>query len=185
MKPDVVVVGGGAAGLLAALAAARGGRHVLVHEAAKDAARKILVSGGGRCNVLPMEDAPARFVSESPNRFVRRFLDRWPLSEQRLFFEELLGGKLREEPESGKLFPPSNRAKDVRDALREALVAAGATLRASAPVRDLRRAREGFAVRLDGGEEITAPRVILATGGLSVLAGGADAAGYAWAEALG
>ncbi len=181
MKPDVVVVGGGAAGLLAALAAARGGRRVLVLEAAKDAGRKILVSGGGRCNVLPMEDAPARFISESPNRLVQRFLDRWPLSGQRLFFEELLGGKLREEPESRKLFPPSNRAKDVRDALREALAAAGATLRAAAPVRDLVRAGEGFAVRLDGGEEIAAPRVILATGGRSVLAGGADAAGYEWA----
>ncbi len=178
-------MGGGAAGLLAALAAARGGRRVLALEAAKDAGRKILVSGGGRCNVLPMEDAPARFVSESPNRLVRRFLDRWPLSEQRLFFEELLGGELREEPESRKLFPPSNRAKDVRDALREALAAAGATLRAAAPVRDLVRAGEGFAVRLDGEEEIAAPRVILATGGRSMLAGGADAAGYEWAAAMG
>jgi predicted Rossmann fold flavoprotein len=185
VKPDVVVVGGGAAGLLAALAAARGGRRVLVLEAAKDVGRKILVSGGGRCNVLPMEDAPRRFVSESPNRIVRRFLDRWPLFEQRLFFEDLLGGRLREEPESRKLFPPSNRAKDVRDALREALAAAGGTLREAAPVRDVVRAGEGFAVRLDGGEEIAAPRVILATGGRSVLAGGADAAGYAWAAAMG
>ncbi|HSB64309.1 MAG TPA: aminoacetone oxidase family FAD-binding enzyme [Thermoanaerobaculia bacterium] len=184
MKPDVVVVGGGAAGLLAALAAARGGRRVLALEAAKDAGRKILVSGGGRCNVLPMEDAPQRFVSESPNRLVRRFLDRWPLSEQRLFFEELLGAPLREEPESRKLFPPSNRAKDVRDALRRALAAAGGTLRAAAPVRDVARTGEGFAARLDG-EEIAAPRVVLATGGLSVLAGGADAAGYAWAQAMG
>lgn len=185
MKPDVVVVGAGAAGLLAALAAARGGRRVLVLEAARDAGRKILVSGGGRCNVLPMEDAPHRFVSESPNRLVRRFLDRWPLSEQRAFFEELLGGPLREERESKKLFPPSNRAVDVRDALRFAVAAAGASLRASAPVRDLARAGDGFAVRLDGGEEILAPRAILATGGCSVLAGGADAAGFAWAAAMG
>jgi predicted Rossmann fold flavoprotein len=185
VKPDVVVVGAGAAGLLAALAAARDGRRVLVLEAARGVGRKILVSGGGRCNVLPMEDAPHRFVSESPNRLVRRFLDRWLLSRQRAFFEELLGGPLREEPESKKLFPPSNRAADVRDALRFAVAAAGASLRASAPVRDLTRAGDGFAVRLDGGEEIRAPRVILATGGRSVLAGGADAAGFAWAAAMG
>jgi predicted flavoprotein YhiN len=132
-----------------------------------------------------MGDGPQRFVSESPNRLVRRFLDRWPLPEQRLFFEELLGGRLREEPESRKLFPPSNRAKDVRDALREALAAAGGTLRAAAPVRDVVRAGQGFGVRLHAGEEIAAPRVILATGGRSVLAGGADAAGYAWAAAMG
>jgi len=185
VKPDVIVVGGGAAGLLATLAAASGGRRVLVLEAAKDAGRKILVSGGGRCNVLPMEDAPGRFVSESPNRLVRRFLDRWPLPFQRAFFEELLGGRLREEPESKKLFPPSNRAKDVRDALRAAVTDAGAELRAGAAVRDLARAGDALAVRLDGGEEIVAPRVILATGGRSVLAGGADAAGYEWAAALG
>jgi predicted Rossmann fold flavoprotein len=185
VKPDVVVVGGGAAGLLAALAAARGGRRVLVLEAAKDVGRKILVSGGGRCNVLPMEEAPTRFVSESPNRLVRRFLDRWPLFSQRAFFEGLLGGPLREEAESKKLFPPSNRAKDVRDALRGAVTAAGGELREGAPVRDLVRVGEGFAVRLDGEAEIAAPRVILATGGRSVLAGGADAAGYAWAAAMG
>ncbi len=178
-------MGAGATGLLAALAAARGGRRVLVLEAARDAGRKILVSGGGRCNVLPMEEAPDRFVSESPNRLVRRFLDRWPLSRQRAFFEELLGGPLREEPESKKLFPPSNRAADVRDALRFAVAAAGASLRVSAPVRGLARAGDGFAVRLDGGEEIRAPRVILATGGRSVLAGGADAAGFEWAAAMG
>jgi predicted flavoprotein YhiN len=185
VKPDVVIVGAGAAGLLAAVAAARGGRRVLVVEAARDAGRKILVSGGGRCNVLPMEDAPQRFVSESPNRLVRRFLDRWPLSEQRVFFEELLGGPLREERESKKLFPPSNRAADVRDALRFAVAAAGASLRAAAPVRDVAPVGDGFAVRLDGGEEILAPRVILATGGRSVLAGGADAAGFTWAAAMG
>ena len=188
MKADVVVVGAGAAGLLAALAAARGGRRVLVLEAARDAGRKIVVSGGGRCNVLPMEGAPARFVSESPNRLVRRFLDRWPLSEQRAFFEELLGGPLREEKDSKKLFPPSNRAADVRDALRFAVAAAGASLRLSAPVRGVARAGDGLAVRLDGvdgEEEIRAPRVILATGGRSVLAGGADAAGFLWAAGLG
>ncbi len=185
MEPDVVVVGAGAAGLLAALSAARAGRRVLVLEAARDAGRKILVSGGGRCNVLPIAEAPARFVSESPNRLVRRFLDRWPLAEQRAFFEELLGGPLREETESRKLFPPSNRAADVRDALRFAVAAAGATLRAAAPVRDLVRTERGFCVRLDGGEEIRAPRAVLATGGLSVLAGGADAAGFAWAAAMG
>ncbi|MEO8586445.1 MAG: FAD-dependent oxidoreductase, partial [Acidobacteriota bacterium] len=191
MKPDVVVVGAGAAGLLAALAAAKGGRRVLVLEAARDAGRKIVVSGGGRCNILPMEDAPGRFVSESPNRLVRRFLDRWPLSEQRTFFEELLGGPLREERESKKLFPPSNRAADVRDALRFAVAGAGAVLRAAAPVRDLTRAGDEFTVRFGGeggeggGEEIRTARVILATGGLSVLAGGADAAGFAWAAAMG
>jgi predicted flavoprotein YhiN len=184
VNADIVVVGGGAAGLMAALAAARHGVSVLLVEAAKDVGRKILISGGGRCNVLPMDDAPARFVSTSPNRLVRRVLDRWPLGEQRLFFEELLGGPLREEPETKKLFPPSNRAKDVRDALRRAVEGAGAILRTGAPVRDVTREDGAFRVAL-GGETLTARRVILTTGGRSVLGGGADARGFDWAAAFG
>src|SRR5450759_4950705 len=94
LVPDgVVIVGGGAAGLVAAIHCAEsiggaesGAAGIQVLEAARDAGRKILMSGGGRCNILPMLEAPERFVSESPNRLVRRFLDRWPLAEQRAFF---------------------------------------------------------------------------------------------------
>ena len=185
MEGPVVILGAGAAGLMAARFAAGGGRPVVVLEAAREAGRKILVSGGGRCNVLPVAEAPERFVSDSPNRLVRRFLARWPLEEQRTFFEALLGGALREEPGSGKLFPPTNRARDVRDALRTSVLSAGAEIRSSSPVRDLVRSRRaGFEVRLDTGS-LHAAAVVVATGGRSVLSGGADAAGFEWAAALG
>ena len=182
----LAILGGGAAGLLAAIRAAEAGaRGVVVLEAAPRAGRKILVSGGGRCNVLPMSEARERFVSAAPPRVVGRFLARVPLAAQRAFFEELLGGSLREEPESGKLFPPTNRAKDVRDALVARAVAAGAAIRTGVRVREIGRTHGGFAIRLAGGAEVTSPRVVLAAGGLSVLGGGADGAGFAWAEALG
>ncbi len=182
----LAILGGGAAGLLAAIRAAEAGaRGVVVLEAAPRAGRKILVSGGGRCNVLPMAEARERFVSAAPPRVVGRFLARVPLAAQRAFFEELLGGRLREEPESGKLFPPTNRAKDVRDALVARAVAAGVTIRTAAPVLEVGRTHGGFAIRLAGGAEVAAPRVVLASGGLSVLGGGADGGGFAWAEALG
>ncbi len=182
----LAILGGGAAGLLAAIRAAEAGASgVVVLEAAPQAGRKILVSGGGRCNVLPMEEARERFVSAAPPRVVGRYLARVPLEAQRAFFEELLGGPLREEPEGKKLFPPSNRAKDVRDALVARAVASGAVIRTGAVVREVGRAGGGFAVRLAAGPDVRASRVILATGGLSVLGGGADGAGFAWAEALG
>ncbi|MFI5180452.1 MAG: NAD(P)/FAD-dependent oxidoreductase [Thermoanaerobaculia bacterium] len=185
MEGPVVIVGAGAAGLMAARVAAGRGRPVVVLEAARDPGRKILISGGGRCNVLPGADGPARFISDSPNRLVRRFLARWPLEKQRVFFEELLGGTLREEPETGKLFPPMNRARDVRDALSAAVLAAGAEIRSASPVRDLLRSpRGGFEVLLDEGS-VHAAAVVLATGGRSVLSGGADAAGFEWAASLG
>jgi len=156
-----------------------------VVEAARDVGRKVLISGGGRCNVLPMEEAPAHFVSSSPGRLVRRFLDRFDLARQKEFFEELLGGALREEPETRKLFPPSNRAKDVRAALRERAERAGAVIRTGTPVREVEKAGDGFRVVLDGGEELSARAVLLTTGGRSVLGGGADAKGFEWAAALG
>jgi hypothetical protein len=183
---NLAILGGGAAGLLAAIRAAEAGASgVVVLEAAAQPGRKILVSGGGRCNVLPMEEARERFVSAAPPRVVGRFLARVPLEEQREFFEELLGGPLREEPEGRKLFPPSNRAKDVRDALVARALATGATIRTGAIVREVGRTDGGFAVRIADAPDIRASRVILATGGLSVLGGGADGGGFAWSEALG
>ncbi|HSB35641.1 MAG TPA: aminoacetone oxidase family FAD-binding enzyme, partial [Thermoanaerobaculia bacterium] len=181
----IVVVGGGAAGLMAALRAAQAvGGEALVMEAAKEAGRKILVSGGGRCNVLPAEDTPSRFVSESPGRLVKRFLARWPLGEQRAFFESLLGAPLVLEAASKKLFPASNRSRDVRDALRYAVANTGAEIREGTPVREITRAGNAFSIRLDDGD-MRARSVVLATGGRSVLASGADACGYDFAAALG
>lgn len=190
MDAGVAVVGGGAAGLLAAasaasrLRAAGSDAPVVVLEAAREPGRKVLVSGGGRCNVLPSGEARARFVSASPRRLVDRALDRFPLAAQRAFFEELLGAPLREE-ESGKLFPPTNRARDVRDALVAHARGAGAEIRSGAPVRAVaRRTGGGFDLHLGAGT-LSASAVVLATGGRSVLAGGADAAGFDWAAALG
>ncbi|MBK9963783.1 MAG: aminoacetone oxidase family FAD-binding enzyme [Holophagales bacterium] len=183
---NLAILGGGAAGLLAAIRAAEAGAAgVVVLEAAAQPGRKILVSGGGRCNVLPMEEARERFVSAAPPRVVGRYLARVPLEEQRAFFEELLGGPLREEEEGKKLFPPSNRAKDVRDALVARAALAGAEIRTGAIVREVGRMDGGFAIRMADGPDVRASRVILATGGLSVLGGGADGRGFAWAEALG
>ncbi len=76
------------------------------------------MSGGGRCNVLPSEIDPARFVTASSPNTLKKLLLAWPLREQRRFFEEDLAIPLALEEETGKLFPVSNKAKDVRDRLR-------------------------------------------------------------------
>jgi predicted Rossmann fold flavoprotein len=185
---DVVVLGGGAAGLMAAITAGEVRRDlgrdlsILVLEAAREPGRKIVVSGGGRCNVLPVGDAPGRFVSSSPGRLVKRALDRFPLADQRAFFEDLLGGSLHEEGE--KLFPPSERSRDVRDALAERAKALGTEIRTGTVCRSLAPTAGGFTVGIDG-RPVEARTVVLATGGRSVLAGGADAAGFDLAARLG
>ena len=117
----VVVIGAGAAGLLAALTAARRGARVVLLERTKDGGRKILISGGGRCNILPSTVQPERYVTASSPNTLRKILRSWPLSEQRVFFEDELGIPLELEGESGKLFPSSHKARDVRDGLIRAV----------------------------------------------------------------
>src|ERR1017187_1822925 len=113
----VVVIGAGAAGLVAAINAAGRGRPVIVVEKTRDGGRKILISGGGRCNVLPEALEPQRFITASSPALVRRWLRSWPLDEQKAFFERDVGVPLAFEAEDAKYFPRSNRARDVRDGL--------------------------------------------------------------------
>src|SRR5262245_52461752 len=102
---------------MAAIHASGGGEDVVLLERTADGGRKILISGGGRCNVLPSELDERRFVTDSSPNTLKKMLRAWPLAEQRAFFESTLGIALELEPESGKLFPRSNRARDVRDGL--------------------------------------------------------------------
>jgi predicted Rossmann fold flavoprotein len=180
-----VVIGAGAAGLMAAIHAAGRGRQVVLLERTRDGGRKILISGGGRCNVLPARLDPARFVSESPPHLVRRLLAGWPLAGQRAFFEGRLDVPLALEAESGKLFPVSNRARDVRDRLVAAACEAGAELLFGSVVSDVERSGAGWRVMLQDQAPIEAGAVIVATGGLSVPATGSDGFGLAFARRIG
>ena len=181
---SVVVVGAGAAGLVAAGFAARGGGAVTLFERTKDGGRKILISGGGRCNVLPSILAPERFVTSAPAHLLRSMLRAWPLHEQRAFFEDELQIPLVLEEESGKLFPRSNRAKDVRDALVAFAHARGARVQFETTITGLARAERGFTLETSNGV-VKCERVILATGGLSVPATGSDGVGLRLARELG
>src|SRR5687767_11902482 len=180
----IVVVGAGAAGLMAAIFAARAGGEVLVIERTPDGGRKILISGGGRCNVLPSQLAPDEFVTDSAPHLMRGLLRSWPLVQQRAFFETDLGLPLALEEETGKLFPASNRARDVRGALIACATALGATFQFNTSLTSLEPAPDGWTVHTSRGR-VNAARVILATGGLSVPATGSDGAGLAIAGSLG
>src|SRR6185436_1757608 len=163
-------------GLVAAAFAASAGARVTLIERTTDGGRKILISGGGRCNVLPSALAPTRFVTDSPPHVLRGMLRSWPLHEQRAFFEEDLQIPLALEEESGKLFPRSNKAKDVRDGLVEFARARNVELSFDTSLIDLTPTAASFTLQTTKGDVI-ADRVILATGGLSVPATGSDGTG--------
>src|SRR3954470_940522 len=165
--PSVAVVGGGAAGLVAASFAAASGARTTLIERTKDGGRKILISGGGGCKVLPSALAPQRVVTDSPAHLLRSMLRSWPLHEQRAFFENDLQIPLALEEESGKLFPRSNRARDIRDALVAFARSHGVEIRFDTKVTDLLSTAAGFTVATSEGA-VSCGSVILATGGLSV-----------------
>jgi predicted Rossmann fold flavoprotein len=182
----IVVVGAGAAGLAAAIHAAGHGTPVVVLDGTADGGRKILISGGGRCNVLPQALEPARFVSESPAHLVRHLLRSWPLAEQKRFFEDEVGIPLALEAESGKYFPASNRARDVRDGLVALARRRGAAFSFDARVVGLTPSGDGgWTVALAGAPALAASAVVVATGGCSVPQTGSDGAGLRLLEALG
>ena len=189
----MVVVGAGAAGLMAAIHAAGGERPVVLLERTRDGGRKILISGGGRCNVLPSRLSPSQFVTASSPHALKKLLLSWPLAEQRLFFEERLGLRLVLEEETGKLFPESNRARDVRDGLVRLAHGSGVETRFAVKVRGVRpqlatggeRGGGRWLVLVEDGEPLPAHAVILATGGLSVPATGSDGIGLRIARQLG
>lgn len=181
----LVVIGAGAAGTMAAIFAAAGGAETVLLERTKDGGRKILVSGGGRCNVLPMQLDETRFVTDSSVNTLRRIVRSWPLAEQRAFFENEVGIPLVDEPESLKTFPASHRARDVRDGLLALAVRNGVALRMETQVRDVVPVDQSWRIDLHDGESITADAVILACGGLSVPNTGSDGAGLDITRALG
>ena len=182
----VVVVGAGAAGTMATIWAAGSGADTLLLERTRDGGRKILISGGGRCNVLPSRVDESRFVTDSSPNTLRKMVRSWPLAEQVEFFEREVGVPLVEETESAKLFPVSNRARDVRDGLLQLASRRGARVRFETTVSGLRPDAGGsWSVDCSDGTSIGADRVIVASGGLSVPNTGSDGAGLTWLAGMG
>jgi predicted Rossmann fold flavoprotein len=180
---DVVVVGGGAAGLATAIFAKRRrpDRSVLVLDGARTLGAKILVSGGGRCNVTNRVVTEADFHGGS-SRFVRRVLRAFRVAQVISFFEAL-GVALHEE-EGGKLFPDSNRARTVLDALLSEAGRRGVRLLPGHRVVSLER-RDGSFLVGTADRGLIARRVVLATGGLSLPKSGSDGVGLRLASSLG
>ena len=179
----LVIVGAGAAGLMTAITARRQNPNldvVLLDGAARPGA-KILVSGGSRCNVTNSVVTEADFWG-GKRTIVRRVLRALPVVRTIEFFREL-GVSLHEEP-GGKLFPDSNRSRDVLDALLRAAASAGVTLRASLRVHDVRLEAGAYVVATSHGD-VRASAVVLATGGQSLPKTGSDGGGLRIAERLG
>jgi len=183
MDLDAVVVGAGAAGLAAAIFTLRqdSRARVALLDGARRPGAKILVSGGSRCNVTNRSVSERDFNGGRPAA-IRTILRALPVPDTVAFFAGL-GVPLHEEP-GGKLFPDSNRSRDVLDALLNELGRLGGQVRAEHRVTAVRPAGAGFDIETTRGS-LQAARVVLATGGLSLPKTGSDGAGLEFARALG
>ena len=183
--PRIAIIGAGAAGLIAAVFAARSGAETLLLERTAEGGRKVLISGGGRCNILPSEADDSRFVTDSSMNSLRKILRGWPLREQISFFEKEIRLPLEREADTGKLFPASQRARDVRDGLLAEARAQGTKMYAQAMVTEIAPVEGGWSVALADAPALQVDAVIVATGGLSVPKTGSDGSGFTFARKLG
>jgi len=181
---DVVIVGAGAAGLAAAAFTARASRasRIVLLDGARTIGAKILVSGGGRCNVTNRVVTERDFWGGDA-RVIRNVLRAFPADRAAAYFAEL-GVALHEE-EDGKLFPNTNSARTVLDALIREVRASGAELYSSQRVSGIQDGDDGFAITTAAGDSYRARVVVLATGGRSLPKSGSDGAGYGFARSLG
>jgi predicted Rossmann fold flavoprotein len=182
---DVIIIGGGPSGLMAAIAAAEKKQRVLLLEKGSKLGKKLAISGGGRCNVtnrLPVEE----IVKHIPGN--GRFLYS-PFTvynnENIIEFFEGLGVPLKEE-DHGRMFPVSNRAQDVVDALIKELKRLNVEIRLHTAVSKLLMDEEKiYGVRLESGDELRSTAVVVAVGGKAVPQTGSTGDGYPWAERAG
>lgn len=179
----IAIIGGGAAGLLAAGTAGDLGQNVTLFEKNPITGKKILITGKGRCNVT--NDTEVRDMEKNLPRgakFLRSALYAFPPSEVFRFFENL-GVPLKIE-RGGRVFPVSDHARDIRDALEAyALRENNVTLKKE-KVLSVKKDGEAFLVETRKGSE-SFDRVLIATGGLSYPGTGSDGDGYRFAKALG
>ncbi len=184
---EVVVIGAGAAGLLAAAIAAERGRWTLLLEKNRRPGVKILMSGGTRCNLTHATDkwGIVRAYREQ-GKFLHSALAAFsPADLVKLIEDEGVPTKVEE---TGKIFPVSNRATDVLDALMRRLNRSGARMELDAPVTAIERHGDSFHVihrNAPDGVPYSAHKIILTTGGQSYPGSGTTGDGYAWAKALG
>ncbi len=181
----IIIIGAGPSGLMAAYSASSNGKNVLLLEKKKGLGRKLRISGGGRCNVtnrLPYEE----IIKNIPGN--GKFLYS-PFStfdnESIIQFFESRSVQLKEE-DHGRMFPVSNRAQDVVDALVDSIKQNGVEIRQETTVSSIESENQQITgVTLQDGTFIPAKTVIIASGGCSVPHTGSTGDGYKFAERLG
>jgi predicted Rossmann fold flavoprotein len=176
---DALILGGGAAGLMCAIEAGKRGRRVAVLERADRLGKKILISGGGRCNFTNLHCQPENFLSSNPH-FAKSALSRYTPQDFIALVEK--HGIPYHEKTLGQLFCDRS-ARDILGMLEDECQQAGVSIFLNTKINEVERATD-FVVRA-ANAEFRAPALVVATGGLSIPKIGATSFGYDLARQFG
>ena len=180
----IAIIGGGAAGLTAALGASKGPRediHIDIYEQNSDVGKKILASGNGRCNISNSELGPHKYHGKDPH-FVTYALKRFGYSEFERFVHRL--GFFLHKTVDGRVYPLSNEARCVQEALRRAVILRGANILTNRRIVELKRVQNSFFVKSEAGVE-RYDRVLVATGSPAAPQLGGTIEGMRLAQSMG
>ena len=186
MNYDLAIIGAGPAGMMAALQASACGANVVLLEKNSNPGVKLLITGKDRCNITNEETDQRTFAAAfgKNGRFLLGALYALGVTETLDFFHA--NGLQTKRERGGRMFPVSDRAKDVRDLFVRLMKKSGVTLMTGCRIGVIKRKNaEISGIRLANGAEITATNYLIATGGLSYPDTGSTGDGYAWAEQLG
>ena len=180
MDAEVLIIGGGAAGLMCALTAGHAGLNVVVLEHANRVGKKILMSGGGRCNFTNLGTSPANFISANPH-FCKSALARYRPADFVALVEK--HGIRYHEKELGQLFCDDS-SKQIVKMLTDECAAAGVRILTSTQIDTITPTQFGYTVATSAGA-FNANKLVIASGGLSIPAMGASGFGYDVARQFG
>jgi predicted Rossmann fold flavoprotein len=180
LKKQVIIIGAGAAGLMCAIEAGKRGREVLVIDHANKAGKKILMSGGGRCNFTNFDVMPKNFISHNP-KFCKSALSRYTPAD---FIKLVESYDIPyHEKTLGQLFC-DNKSKDILNMLLAECDNAGATIQLKTEVTNITKHEDGFVLETDN-KTYQCQSLVIASGGLSIPTMGAGPFGYKIAEQFG
>lgn len=165
---DAIIIGGGACGLMCAVQAGFLGKRTLILEKNDKVGAKILISGGGRCNYTNLYASDQQFISQNEH-FCKSAFSQWTVEDTIGFFETYgIEGK---EKTLGQLFPVSDNAKDIVNVFTSLCADLGQEIWCDAEVKNIEKAEDGFIVSIEKQgklERLSAPKVVIASGGLPI-----------------
>jgi predicted Rossmann fold flavoprotein len=180
-KYDIAIIGAGPAGIMCAINAAKKGASVILIEKNEKIGRKILATGNGRCNITNRNITKERYHNEDIG-FVEKVLSQFDQGKTIEYFESI--GVFLKEEDRGRMFPRTNQASTVVEALAHELKDAGVEILTSAEVKDIKK-QDNWEVTISDGQKLSSSKLVLTTGGKAAHQFGSSGDGLFFAQKLG